>query len=137
MTGTGLRASRRATGAGVIASGVTLLCCAGVAPVVGIASALGLGFLLRDAILIPALIVGLAVTLWGLWQGRRYHERNGPLSLGLVGSVITVGGVLLWVPLAFVGFVGVLVASIWNLSAVRARVARPPVSQGSATGRSS
>lgn len=122
------RASRRATGAGILGSAVTLLCCAGVAPVLGIVSALGLGFLLHDAILIPLLILGLGVTVWGLWQGRRCHGRSGPLAVGLVGSLITVGGLLAWVPLAFAGFTGVIVAGIWNLAAVRACVVRPSIS---------
>ncbi len=121
------RASRRATGAGLVGSAVTLLCCAGVAPVIGVLSALGLGFLLRDAILVPLLILGLGVTVWGLWQGRRCHGRSRPLVAGLVGSLVTVGGVLAWVPLAFVGFVAVIVASIWNLAAVRACVAQPSI----------
>jgi len=121
------RASRRATGAGLVGSGVALLCCAGVAPVIGVLSALGLGFLLRDAILIPLLGLGLGLTVWGLWQGRRCHARSGPLVAGVVGGVLTVGGVLAWVPLAFVGFVGVIGASIWNLAAVRTCVARPSI----------
>ncbi len=122
------RASRRATRAGLVGSAAALLCCAGVAPVIGILSALGLGFLLRDAILIPLLIVGLGVTVWGLWQGRRCHRGSRPLVAGLVGSLITVAGVVAWVPLAFVGFVGVIVASIWNLAAVRACIARSSIS---------
>ncbi len=119
------RASRRASAAGIVGSAVALLCCAGVAPVIGVLSALGLGFLLRDAILIPLLILGLAATVWGLWQGRRCHGRGRPLVVGLIGSFLTAAGVLAWVPLAFVGFVGVIGAAIWNLAAVRACVARP------------
>ncbi len=124
----GTRASGRATGAGLVGSTVALLCCAGVAPVIGVLSAIGLGFLLRDAILIPLLVLGLGVTVWGLWQGRRCHGGSGPLVVGGVGSLITVGGVLAWVPLAFVGFVGVVVAGVWNFAAVRACIARSGVS---------
>ncbi len=65
------RATRRATGAGIVGSAVALVCCTGVAPVIRVLSVLGLGFLLRDAILVPLLILGLGVTAWGLWQGRR------------------------------------------------------------------
>ncbi len=111
----------------MVGSAVALLCCAGAAPVIGVLSALGLGVLLRDAILVPLLILGLGVTMWGLWQGRRCHGRSRPLVAGLVGSLITVGGVLAWVPLAVVGFVGVIVAGTWNLVAVRACVAGPSV----------
>ncbi len=119
------RASKRATGAGLVGSAFALLCCAGAAPVIGVLSALGLGLLVRDAVLIPLLIVGLGVTLWGLWQGRRCHGRDGALAVGAVASLITVGGVLTWIPLAFVGFAGVIGASILNVADVRARLARP------------
>jgi mercuric ion transport protein len=120
------RASRRATGAGLVGAAGALLCCAGVAPVLGVVTALGLGWLLHDAILVPLLVLGLGVTGWGLWQGRRCHGRRGPLVMGLTAGLVTAGGVFAWVPLAFAGFLGVLAAGIWNLAAVRACVARRP-----------
>ena len=119
------RASYRATSAGMVASASALLCCAGVAPVLGLVSAVGLGFLINDAVLIPLLILALAVTLWGIRQGRRCHGRNAPWVLGWAGSGLTVVGLFLWVPLAFAGFAGVIGASVWNVLAVRACVLRP------------
>lgn len=119
-TTTSAQTSRRASLAGLFGSGFALLCCAGVAPVLGLLSAVGLGFLIRDAVLIPLLIVGLGVTGWGLWQGRRSHGRGFPLLLGLGGGALAVGGLYLWVPLAFVGFAAVLLASVWNLRLLRA-----------------
>ena len=119
------RVSYRATSAGVVASASALLCCAGVAPVLGLVSAVGLGFLINDAVLIPLLILALAVTLWGIRQGRRCHGRNAPWVLGWAGSGLTVVGLFLWVPLAFAGFAGVIGASVWNILAVRACVLRP------------
>ncbi len=119
------RASYRATGGGMVGSAFALLCCAGVAPVLGLVSAVGLGFLINDAVLIPLLVLALAVTLWGIRQGRRCHGKNPPWVLGWVGSGLTVVGLFLWVPLAFAGFAGVIGASIWNVLAVRACAARP------------
>jgi mercuric ion transport protein len=112
----------------VFASAVALVCCAGVAPALGLVSAIGLGFLLKDAVLIPLLVVALAVTAWGLRQGRRCHGRNGPLALGLLASVITVAGLFISVPLAIVGFGALLVSSVWNILAVRACPVNPGVS---------
>jgi hypothetical protein len=43
-------------------------------------SAIGLGFLLTDAILVPMLAVFLAVTLYGLWNGFRRHGSRVPLT---------------------------------------------------------
>lgn len=114
------RASHRATAAGLAGSTFALLCCAGVAPVLGLVSAIGLGFLINDAVLIPLLILGLAVTMWGIWQGRRCHGENRPWVLAWIGSVLTLAGLFLWVPLAFVGFAAVIGASIWNIHAIRA-----------------
>jgi mercuric ion transport protein len=97
-----------------------LLCCAGVAPVLGLLSAIGLGFLIRDAVLVPLLVVALGVTGWGLWQERRCHGRRSPVGLGLAGGALAVGGLYLWVPLAFIGFGAVILASLWNLRLLRA-----------------
>ncbi len=119
------RASLRTTGAGIVGSAFSLLCCAGFAPVLGVLSAIGLRFLIRDAVLIPLLVLALGLTLRGLWQGRRCHGRNGPWVLGLAASALTLGGLSLWVPLAFAGFVAVSVASVWSVLAVRACAVRP------------
>jgi mercuric ion transport protein len=127
------RASQRATGAGITGSAIALLCCAGVAPVLGVVSAIGLGFVIRDTVLIPLLVLALGLTLWGLEKGRRCHGRSAPSLLGLVGGALTVGGLFVWVPLAFAGFAAVVVASVWSGLAVRACAVRPSRPTGSAT----
>lgn len=120
--------SRRATLAGLLGSGFALLCCAGVAAALGLLSAIGLGFLIRDTVLVPLLLVALGVTGWALWQGRRYHGRSSLLLLGLGGAALAVGGLYLWVPLAFIGFGAVVLASLWNLRLLRAcALPAPPV----------
>ncbi len=117
--------SHRATGTGLVGSGLALLCCVGFAPALGLLSAIGLGFLIKDAVLIPLLVLALGLTLWGLWQGRRCHGRDAPWVLGLVGSALTVSGLFLWVPLAVAGFAAVTLASVWSVLAVRACAGRP------------
>lgn len=117
---TSARTSRRASLAGSLGSAFALVCCAGVAPVLGLLSAIGLGFLIHDAVLVPLLVIALGVTLWGLEQGRRCHGKSSALWLGRGGALLTVGGLFLWVPLAFLGFADVIVASIWNLLLLRA-----------------
>ncbi len=112
--------SRRASLGGVLGSGFALLCCAGAAPVLGLLSAIGLGFLINDAVLVPLLLLALGVSGWGLWQGRRCHGRHSALLLGLGGAALTIGGLYGWLPLAFVGFGAVMLASVWNLQLLRA-----------------
>lgn len=126
------RAAHRATGAGLVGSGFALVCCVGFAPALGLLSALGLGFLIKDVVLIPLLLLALGLTLWGLRQGRRCHGRSAPWVLGLVGSALTVSGLFLWVPLAVAGFALVIVAGGWSALAVRACAVRASRSAQSA-----
>lgn len=87
---------------------------------IGALSAVGLGFLINDAVLIPLLVVALSLTGWGLFQGRRCHGRNAIPVLGIGGSVVAVGGLFWWIPVAFAGFAAVVAAGVWNAMAVRA-----------------
>jgi mercuric ion transport protein len=48
---------------GIAGSIFAALCCLGVPALLSIVSAIGLGFIVRDAILIPLLVVFLAITL--------------------------------------------------------------------------
>jgi mercuric ion transport protein len=83
-------------------------------------AAIGLGFLINDAVLIPFLLLALGGTTWGLLQGHRCHGRHSALLLGLGAAALTVAGLYVWLPLAFVGFGGVILATVWNLRLVRA-----------------
>jgi len=64
--------------------------------------------------------LALGVTALGLWQGRRCHGRHSALLLGLGVAALTVAGLYVWLPLAFVGFGAVILATVWNLWLVRA-----------------
>ncbi|HVA58563.1 MAG TPA: MerC family mercury resistance protein [Gemmatimonadaceae bacterium] len=101
--------------AGAAASSVALLCCAGAGPALALATALGLGFLIHDAVLIPLLVIALGVTMWGLSDGRGRHGKPWPQHLGTVGAVCTLGGMFVWLPLAYAGLGMIIAASAWNL----------------------
>lgn len=62
------------------------LCCLGFPAALAALSAVGLGFLINDVILLPALVVFVGVTIHGLWRGRQRHHNRLPLRLGLVGA---------------------------------------------------
>lgn len=55
---------------GVGGSLFAALCCLGFPALLAILSAVGLGFLVNDAVLIPLLVLFLLVTLWGLYLGQ-------------------------------------------------------------------
>ncbi|MFN2421294.1 MAG: MerC family mercury resistance protein [Gemmatimonadota bacterium] len=99
---------------GPLGSIVTGLCCLGVSPVVGALAAAGLGFLLRDAILIPLLILFLGVTMWSLRRDRARHARAAPERLGLGASLLTLARLWIAGAVTVFGLVLLVLASIWN-----------------------
>jgi hypothetical protein len=64
----------------------TTLCCLGFPALVGLLSALGAGFLLRDRYLAPLLAATLLLTLLIAGLHLRRHHRPGPFILSLVAA---------------------------------------------------
>lgn len=68
---------------GALGSVFAALCCLGAAPVLAALSAVGLGFLIHDAILIPMLALFLGVTIRALNRDRSPRARRaGEAGLG-------------------------------------------------------
>ena len=93
------------------------LCCLGFPALLSLLSAIGLGFLINDAILLPLLGVFLLITIAGLEMGRRRHDKPGALILGIISAVALAlfifplyNGVL-----AGLSIVGLIAASILNV----------------------
>jgi mercuric ion transport protein len=72
---------------GIVGSFIAAACCLGLPAVLSIVAAVGLGFLIKDAILLPLTVVFLAVTLVGMYLGYRVHRRPWALVLASVSSV--------------------------------------------------
>ncbi len=115
---------RSADAAGTLGSIVAALCCAGVPIVVGALTAVGLGFLITDLLLLPLLVAMLGLALWGFGRGRSVHGSGGPLALGAVGAVSLTAGVFTNQWLLWLGAVVLVVATIWNIAARWRSVAR-------------
>lgn len=94
-------------------------CCLGLAPVIAALTALGAGFLINDAILIPLLVFLLGFSIWTLKSSRQRHGRNGPFYLGLGSSVAAFVGLWVFAPVSYTGFAGLVGASVWDLVLVR------------------
>jgi mercuric ion transport protein len=120
-------AERAADTSGVLAACFAALCCAGNPVILSVLAALGLGFLRRDAILWPLMLLSLAVALWGLWRGTAYHRRQPPLWLGVMGGAALVAGViffhgfasrvLMWSGVALL--LGATLANLWSRRSCR------------------
>ncbi len=113
--------SRYADKIGVAGSLLTGLCCLGVPAVLSILSAVGLGFIINDAILVPALVVFLAVTLYGLWSGFRRHGRRAPLMAGVISAVGLLTSLWFSSVVAAVSLAGLVAATFLNVWFARKR----------------
>lgn len=114
------RRQRIGTIVGPLLAGFAALCCLGLAPLLGALSALGLGFLVSDAILIPLLAVSMLWTIWALaGDAKRHHDRR-PLWLAVISLLLAIGGLWVSAMLVGAGLACLVVAAIWNARLVRA-----------------
>lgn len=104
---------------GTTGSVVSGACCLGFAPLISALTAIGAGFLIRDAILIPLFLVFLGLTLWSLWTSRSRHGRDGPFYLGLGSAVVAFAALWFFIPLAYVALGAFVGASVWDIVALR------------------
>jgi mercuric ion transport protein len=93
------------------------LCCLGFPALISIVSAIGIDFLINDAILVPLLVVFLLVTLIGLYLGIRHHCSWLAFAMGATSAIVIfiAVGVVSNKLLAIVGIAGLIVASMLNV----------------------
>ena len=103
---------------GIVGSFIAAACCLGQPAVLSIVAAVGLGFVIKDAILLPLMVVFLAVSLVGLYLGYRVHRSPWALVLASVSSV----GAFFFIFVhankfaAYLAIAGLVVASVLNLA---------------------
>jgi len=83
----------------LIGTAITAACCLGLPIVLSGLSAIGLGFLIHDAILIPLFIGFISFNLWMLYrsvnkQKASTTETLAPFKLAAVGGAISILGLL-------------------------------------------
>jgi len=102
---------------GLAGSFIAAACCLGLPAILSIIAAIGLGFIVNDAVLLPLLIIFLAVTLVGLWFGYRVHRRLMPLTLaGISAALVYLFIFVRTVPaVAYLGIAGLIAASVVNV----------------------
>jgi mercuric ion transport protein len=100
---------------GVGGSFIAAACCLGLPAVLSILGALGFGFLIHDAILLPLLVAFLAMTVTGLWFGYRVHRKTGPLALAGISAVVLFVSIFVYAPIAYTAVGGLVAASVLNV----------------------
>lgn len=92
------------------------LCCLGVAAKISIFSALGVGFLINHAVLLPILIISLAISMLGIFTSYLKHRNVFPLALSVFSSVaILLSFFVIHIKiLTYAGLFGLISASVYN-----------------------
>ena len=95
----------------------TALCCIGTPGLLAFLSAIGVGFLINDAILLPLLVLFLAASILGLYYSYKGHANRWPLILGGLSSIFILFFVYGWFlsPMVYLGLIGLIGASVWNI----------------------
>ncbi len=102
---------------GVLGSVFTALCCLGIPALLSILSAVGLGFIINDAILLPLLVVFLVVTVLGLISGKRRHGKSWALVLGVISGLVILAFLFVHFDQTLVqaGMAGLIASSLLNV----------------------
>ena len=94
-------------------------CCLGLTPLLSGLTAVGLGFLINDLILLPLLAIALTFTLWVLWSAGRRHKLKAPFYVAIVATAVAFVGLWVFVPLSYAGFAMLFGTTIWDYIAGR------------------
>lgn len=108
---------------GSLGSAITVGLCPVCIPAIGaFLSAIGMGFLVKETVLQPLLIVFLIATLFGLfWSYRKEHKRIAPLLLGIVMAVGLYVGRYIYIGatanslIVYASIAGIIGVSFWNV----------------------
>jgi mercuric ion transport protein len=96
------------------------LCCLGVTWALSALAAIGAGFLINDAILIPLFVAFLALSLWLLYRSARGRGDLRPLYLSAAGAVAALGGLFVTPVAVYAGLAAMVGASLWDFALSRA-----------------
>ena len=107
---------------GVLGAALGTLCCIGIPAIVAAISAIGLGFIIRDAVLRQLTLASLAIGYAGMFLSWRQHRSPGPLLLYVGSGALVYTCVFVWFSRfgAYLGLIGMLTGAVWSALARRA-----------------
>jgi mercuric ion transport protein len=98
----------------IAGAGFAGACCLGVTGALSILSAIGAGFLINDAFLIPLYLGLLALSLWLLYSSARSHRNLIPFWAGLGSAIAAIAGLWVLPGLVYAGLVVLVGSSVWD-----------------------
>jgi mercuric ion transport protein len=96
-------------------------CCLGVTAALSALSAIGAGFLINDAILIPLYVLLLALSLWLLYRSAEAHGRLAPFWVGVAGAALALAGLWIHPILVYAGLLTVIAGNVGDFVRGRRR----------------
>jgi len=106
----------------LLGTGVAAACCLGLPVVLSTLGAVGLGFIVHDAYLLPLFVGFVALSLWTLYRSARKHARMAPFGLALLGGLAGSAGMWLLVTgtyphswPVYAGLALLIYGSVWDL----------------------
>ena len=96
-------------------------CCAGAGWALAALTAIGAGFLINDAVLIPLFVALLGLSLWLLFRSARRHGNLRPFHVAGVGALAALIGFWTSTVVLFAGLAVMVGSSFWDYLAARAR----------------
>jgi mercuric ion transport protein len=100
-------------------------CCLGATGALSILAAIGAGFLINDAFLIPLYLGLLALSVWLLHGTARAHGNLIPFWVGLVAALVAFAGLWINAALVYAGLAVLILASAWDFWNGRSARASP------------
>jgi mercuric ion transport protein len=90
------------------------MCCLGVTGALSVLTAVGAGFLINDAFLIPLYLALLGLSVWLLNRSARSHGDLTPFWAGLGGVVAAIAGLWILPALVYAGLAVLISGSVWD-----------------------
>lgn len=109
----------------VAGAGFVGACCLGVAGALSLLTAIGAGFLINDAFLIPLYLGLLGLSVWLLYSSARSHGNLAPFWAGLGGAIVAFAGLWILPALVYVGLAVLISGSVWDFWNMRSARASP------------
>jgi mercuric ion transport protein len=106
-----------ASTAGAVFAGA---CCLGFAGALSLLAAVGAGFLVNDAFLIPLYLALLGLSVWLLHNSARAHGELKPFWTGLGAAVVAFAGLWTSAGLVYGGLAVLIASTLWDFRNARA-----------------
>lgn len=100
--------------ASVAGAGFAAACCLGATAALSVLAAIGAGFLINDAFLIPLYLGLLALSVWLLYRSARSHGNPAPFWAGLIGALVAFAGVWISAALVYAGLAALIASNVWD-----------------------